>query len=100
MKRVLMTLALVAGGLLLSGAVTSTAEAHGYGGGYRYHGGGCYHGGYRAYGYRPYYRPYAPGVIVTTPGFGIATPGVGFGVGPVYGVPAPYPAYGFGYYRW
>jgi hypothetical protein len=103
MKRILMVAVLVMGGLILGGMMTSTADAGYWGPGGRYYGRPYY--GYRAgwvrpYGYRYGYRPYAPGVIVTTPGFGVATPGFGIGVGPVYGYPAPYPAYGYGYYGW
>jgi hypothetical protein len=101
MKRILLMAALVVSTVVLSGTLTSTADAQVWGPvGYRYHS-GYYYGRYRPYPYRPYYRRYyGPGVVVTTPGFGVVTPGYGVGVAPVYSYPAPYPAYGYGYYRW
>ena len=93
MKRILILAAAVVG-FSVAGFATSTAEARPWGPGGHYHGGYGYRGGWaRPYGYRYGYRHYAPGVIISTPGFGI-------GVGTGYGYPAPYPAYGYGYYGW
>ncbi len=100
MKRILILVAVV-GGLTLGGLMTSTADARPWGPAGRYYGGYGYRGGWvRPYGYGYGFRPYAPGVIISTPGIGISTPGFGIGVGAGYGYPAPYPAYGYGGYGW
>ena len=93
MKRIILSIAVMAAMLVGSLAVPSTAEARPWRGGYGYYGPRAYYGGY-GYGYRPYYggyygyRPYYGGYAY--PRYNYGYPGYYGGYG--YGYP------GYGYY--
>src|SRR5436190_18895246 len=91
MKRIILSIAVMAAMLFGSLAVPSTAEARPWRGGWygprAYYGYGYrpYYGGY--YGYRPYYGGYYPRYYSAYPGYYGGYGGYGYG----------YPGYGYGY---